>query len=130
MRLASLAFTVAMSVATGCGLFTGSTDGYSLRSTGTADASGTLLQCASAADCPPDGGGTQVCCLGVGPSQTSLSQTCQAPPCTGPLGPVQLCKTNAECGDAGACTTQQCSLMGFSGTIQACGAITDCSPSR
>jgi hypothetical protein len=113
-----LAALVALALAGGCVLFTGSTDGYSLVEGGAGS-----QKCSSAADCR--GGG--VCCVSASQSSvTSVAGVCQ-PSCT--ISVPQLCKTNAECGDAGACTSQTCNDAGGVGipvTLQACGVIIGC----
>jgi hypothetical protein len=124
LGLAAAIFTL------GCFLVTGGTDGYQ-RATqdaggGTDDAGGLVLGCVSAADCTGDGGpqGSQICCLT--PSPSSFVAACQPAPCGGSFS-LQLCKTNAECGDA-SCTSQECTYSGSAVTLQACGSIPTCSP--
>jgi hypothetical protein len=111
----------ALLLAGGCMVFTGSTDNYSSPDT---DAGGG--SCTSASNC---GDGGQVCCLVESASATSTSGTCE-PTCTIPSSYPQLCATNAECGDAGACTKQSCTVN-LSGTsipvsVQACGIVAGC----
>jgi hypothetical protein len=118
----SLVVVAGITLAGGCMLFTGGTDGYS--GTGSGSAGG--ASCASAADC---GDGGEVCCLIVSASATSTSGTC-APTCSIPSSYPQLCATNAECGDAGPCTKQSCTVS-VSGTsvpvsLQACGTVPGC----
>ncbi len=115
---AALATTVLAVAATagGCVILTGSTDGYSLVDAGA---------CTSAADC---GDGGKVCCLVV--MTSGASNTCQAGPCGGAV-PVQLCSSGTECGDAGACLTQLCSIGGHTYPSQkACGTIPGCTVSQ
>jgi hypothetical protein len=118
-----------------CELVTGSTDGYGLAAGpsegGACPEAGCGLSlgvCLSAADC---GDGGNVCCLAISSSLTSVSEVCAPRPCPSTLGfEVQLCKANAECGDAGACTVQKCDLgSGSMTTIQACGLLETCTPS-
>jgi hypothetical protein len=114
-RYLALALTLVAVAAAGCMLITGSTDGYSApkASAGT---------CASAADC---GDGGNVCCLSVSNSTTSVVGACQSA-CTVAL--PQLCKANAECGDAGPCSMLSCTVDGSPLTIplQACGTVQGC----
>jgi hypothetical protein len=114
-------------VGAGCVIITGSTDGYHAPDAGgdgAGDGPGVSLACVSAADC---GDGGNVCCVVVNSSLTSANTACQAAPCTGIL-PAQLCKTSAECGKTGLCTTQSCNLRSASVTIQACGTVALCMP--
>jgi hypothetical protein len=60
---------------------------------------GIRLGCDEAADCMMG-----VCCGGLQGSR------CSTMGCG--MGTVQLCKTNAECGDAGTCTTYTCPIIG------------------
>jgi hypothetical protein len=122
--------------AAACEYVTGNTDGYTLAAgdsdggaCGEGGCSSSLGTCLSAADC---GDGGDVCCLEINSSLTSVSEVCGARPCTNTLGlNVQLCKSNAECGDASACLTQQCDLgSGSMTTIQACGLVTSCTASK
>lgn len=135
MRSALAALVAAVTVAAGalgagCVIITGSTDGYSAKGTGGGDAGGdgggaaVSLACVSSADC---GDGGNVCCVVVSSSLTSTNTACQAAPCTGIL-PAQLCKTSAECGNTGLCTTQSCNFGSASVTIQACGTVSGCTP--
>jgi hypothetical protein len=133
MRSALAAVIAAVTVAAGtvgagCVLITGSTDGYQGKPSGGGDGGGdgpTLsLACVSSADC---GDGGNVCCVVVSSSLTSVNTACQAAPCSGIL-PAQLCKTSAECGKTGLCTTQSCNFGSASVTIQACGTVSGCTP--
>ena len=130
MRSAFAALVAAVTVAAGvvgagCVIVTGSTDGYRAQGSGGGDGGGdgaaVSLACVSAADC---GDGGNVCCVVVNASNSSTNTVCQAAPCTGLL-PAQLCKTSAECGKTGLCTTQSCNF-GASVTIQACGLVSGC----
>lgn len=122
------ALTVAASAAAaGCVIITGNGDGYhgsDAGADGGSDGPGVSLACVSAADC---GDGGNVCCVVVNSSLTSANTACQAAPCTGVL-PAQLCKTSAECGKAGLCTTQSCNFGAASVTIEACGNVAGCTP--
>lgn len=113
---AAFALAVVLCLAAGCVLFTGSTEGYSLIDAGASS-------CTAAAQC--DAG--SVCCLVISASTTtSTSGTCQAS-CR--LTYPQLCTTNAECGDAGPCSRQSCSVEaggGLSVPLQACGVFPEC----
>lgn len=133
MRAALAAIVAAVTVAAGtagagCVLVTGSTDGYhgpDAGGDGAGDGPALSLACVSAADC---GDGGNVCCVVVSSSLGSANTACQAAPCTGIL-PAQLCKTSAECGKAGLCTTQVCNYGSASVTIQACGTVNSaCTP--
>ena len=117
-RYVALALTLVAVAAAGCMLVTGSTDGYSAAK----PSAGT---CSSAADCG-DGGG--VCCLSVSNSTTSVVGACQQA-CTVSL--PQLCKANAECGDAGPCNMLSCTVDGSPLTVplQACGTVQGCTVS-
>jgi hypothetical protein len=109
-----------LSLAGGCILFTGGTDGYS-----SVDSGSTGTACTSAASCGDAG---HVCCLVVNASTTSTNGTCE-PTCSIPSSYPQLCATNAECGDAGPCTMQSCTIDGGGGisfTLQACGTVPGC----
>lgn len=121
------ALTVAAgTVGAGCVIITGSTDGYHSApsaSDGGEGGPGVSLACVSSADCGGDGG--QVCCVAVNSSLTSANTACQAGPCSGIL-PAQLCKTSAECGKAGLCTTQSCPFGSASVIIAACGMVNGC----
>jgi hypothetical protein len=121
------AVTVAAGAAgAGCVIITGSTDGYQPADAGRdgGDGAAVSLACVSSADC---GDGGNVCCVVVSSSLMSTNTVCQAAPCTGII-PAQLCKTSAECGNAGLCTTQSCSLGSASVTIEACGTVNGCTP--
>jgi hypothetical protein len=106
-----------------CMLFTGSTNGYSSDEGGSGGGS-----CMSAASCGGDAG--MVCCLIVNAATTSTAGTCQES-CSAPSYP-QLCAMNAECGDAGPCTMQSCTVDagGYPVTVslQACGTVPGCKP--
>jgi hypothetical protein len=119
---ALLATALAVALLGGCMFFTGGTDGYSGGSSG----SGGGGACTSAANCGDAG---EVCCLVVSPSATSASGTCE-PTCSIPSSYPQLCASNAECGDAGACTKQSCTVnydgTNIPGTLQACGILPGC----
>jgi hypothetical protein len=132
MRSALAAVVAAVTVAAGtvgagCVIITGSTDGYT-PSDGGGDGGGdgakVSLACVSSADC---GDGGNVCCVVVNSSFTSTNTACQAAPCSGVVS-AQLCKTSAECGKAGLCTTQSCNFGSASVTIQACGTVSLCTP--
>jgi hypothetical protein len=65
----------------------------------------------------------------VSASTTSASGTCE-PTCSIASSYPQLCAANAECGDAGPCTKQSCTVN-VSGTsipvsLQACGTVPGC----
>jgi hypothetical protein len=131
MRSAFAALVAAVTVAAGavgigCVIVTGSTEGYRAQGSGGgeggADGASVSLACVSSADC---GDGGNVCCVVVSSSLTSTNTACQAAPCTGIL-PAQLCKTSAECGKTGLCTTQSCNFGSASVTIQACGNVSGC----
>jgi hypothetical protein len=114
----ALASGTICAVCTGCILVTGGTDGYSQAPVPTG---GT---CTSAAEC---GDGGMVCCLVVTASTTSTNGTCES---TCSTSYPQLCATTAECGDAGACLKQQCTVdaggTGIPVPLQACGTIPSC----
>jgi hypothetical protein len=117
--VAAVVLAAGLSLAGGCILFTGGTGGYS-----TVDSGSTGASCTSAAAC---GDGGHVCCLVVNASTTSTSGTCETT--CGVASYPQLCKTSAECGDAGPCTMQSCILDaggGVSFTLQACGTVPGC----
>lgn len=127
MRRALASFTLAagMSFAAGCILVTGGTGGYT--QAGGSDSGG--MSCTSAADC---GDGGQVCCLVVSASATAASGTCE-PTCSIPSSYPQLCATSAECGDAGSCNKQSCTVN-VSGSsvpvsLKACGMVQGCTGS-
>lgn len=133
MRAAIAALVAAVTVAAaaagaGCVIITGSTDGYHGPDAGGdgagSDGPAVSLACVSSADC---GDGGSVCCVVVSSSLTSANTACQAAPCSGIL-PAQLCKTTAECGKAGLCTTQACNFGTTNVTIQACGSVAGCTP--
>lgn len=73
---------------------------------------GITATCDEAADCLGDSG---VCCLGA--SSGGFGASCSAAPCF-----VQVCKTNAECGDAGTCSKKSC----FGRQLQVCGSPLGC----
>lgn len=119
-RLLAATLLAGVSLA-GCFLVTGSTDGY------VASEAGGSPSCMSASSCA-DG---SVCCLVLTSSSTSLAGTCQAT-CANAAYP-QLCTTNAECGDAGACTKQSCTVDAGGGvtvSVQACGTLPGCAASH
>jgi len=103
----------------GCLLLTGSTDGYQL-----VDAGSEGGACSSAADCAGDAG-AQVCCL-VLTSTSSAGSACAPQSCT-QAPAVQLCKSDAECGNA-SCVSQTCTYGGLMVPIHACGNVPLCSP--
>jgi len=111
----ALAMVVAGSAFVGCILVTSGTDGYSVVDSGASS-------CMAAADCEAG----SVCCLVVNAASTSTAGTC-ASSCS--LSYPQLCKATSECGDAGACTKQSCTVDaggGLSVTLQACGLLPVC----
>jgi hypothetical protein len=116
------ATVAAAAVGAGCVVIMGSTDGYRTQDAG-GDGASASLACVSSADCGDAG---NVCCVVVNSSNKSTNTVCQAAPCTG-APPAQLCKTSAECGKTGLCTTQSCNF-GASVTIQACGSVLGCTP--
>ncbi|HTQ42948.1 MAG TPA: hypothetical protein VMI75_09365 [Polyangiaceae bacterium] len=123
--LVAAATVAAGAVGIGCVIVTGSTDGYRAKGSGDGgggDGASVSLACVSSADCGDAG---DVCCVVVSSSLTSMNTACQAAPCTGIL-PAQLCKTTAECGKTGLCTTQSCTLGSSTVTIQACGTVSAC----
>jgi hypothetical protein len=75
--------------------------------------------CDERADCPSPGG-TRHCCLAFGLGGGGSAQ-CQGTPCNG--GDLALCKTNAECGDAGACKSVTCT---DGHTFYACNTTAEC----
>jgi hypothetical protein len=122
------ALVLGVSIATGCALVTGSTDGYRAAEAGAGSACGdggeggcgaSNFACVSAADC---GDGGDVCCFVAG---SSVGTACQVGPCSGEL-PIQLCRSTSECGDAGSCALAACSLGGSSLMLQVCGAVPVC----
>jgi hypothetical protein len=117
--IAALVLAAGLTLAGGCIIFTGGTDGYS----GVDSGSSAGATCTSAANC---GDGGYVCCLIVSASTMSTNGTC-AQTCS--VAYPQLCTTSAECGDAGACTMQSCMIDaggGVSFTLQACGTVPGC----
>lgn len=133
MRAAFAGIVAAVAVAAGtvgagCVIITGSTDGYHGSDAG-GDGGGdggpaVSLACVSSADC---GDGGNVCCVVVNASLSGANTACQAAPCSGVIA-AQLCKTSAECGKTGLCTTQACNFGAASVTIQACGTVSGCTP--
>ena len=118
MRAAAVGLALGAAVTGGCVLFTGSTDGYSAIEAGGSS-------CTSTASCE-DGG---LCCLMATSSAKVPSGTCLAS-CSVTF--PQLCTTNAECGDAGPCSMQTCTIDGGGGLsfmLQACGQVPDCTAS-
>jgi hypothetical protein len=106
---------VVVGVGAGCILFTGGTEGYALMDSGASS-------CSSAAECEAG----SVCCLIVSAATTSTAGTCAAS-CAQSY--PQLCTTTPECGDAGACTKQSCTIDGGEGIsvpLQACGLLPLC----
>lgn len=114
-------------VVAGCFLVTGSTDGYVLEDAGQSASvinGGSCIseggcfatECIASRDC--DAG--EVCCLGAA---APFGFTCRSE-CS--FGSVQLCATDAECGDAAACLHQQCPLGSEAYDIQACGLVPGC----
>lgn len=121
MRAAAIALTVGVTLAAGCTLITGSTDGYMLIDSGSSGSS-----CTSASSCADAG----LCCLVATGSLPSTTGTC-LPSCS--VAFPQLCSTSAECGDAGMCSVQTCAIDGgggFSFTLQACGTVPGCTASQ
>jgi hypothetical protein len=122
--LVSFLLVAGLSFGAGCVLITGGTDGYT--QAGGAAAAG--ASCTSAANC---GDGGNVCCLIVTAQTMSTAGTC-ASTCaiTVPTAYPQLCKTSAECGDAGPCNLLTCTVdaggTGYPVTLQACGMIPGC----
>lgn len=117
---------VAGAVTGGCVIFTGGSDGYKAPDAGGdagGDGAGNSFQCASAADC---GDGGAVCCVVVSTSSLSANTVCQTAPCS----TAQLCKTTAECGDAGLCTNQSCTFGAASVKIGACGIVSGCTATQ
>jgi hypothetical protein len=119
--LGTLAFALAVG---GCVLITGGTGGYT---EGDAGADGSPFgdsgsSCAAAANCNAG----QICCLSIDPVTLSAVGSCEpGPTCAQKL---QLCTTNAECGDAGAsdggaCVRQQCEFGGAPSTFSLCGQV-------
>jgi hypothetical protein len=129
-RLGALAATCgALCVAAGCVLVTGSTSGYVLEDAGVTSTpvveagaciadSGVCVNvgCTSSVNC--DGG--EICCLGALGAQTGL--TCETSCGIFP----QACQSNAECGDAGGCTLQECPFEGQVLTFSLCGVALGC----
>jgi hypothetical protein len=125
-----VALLFAASIAAGCILVTGGTDGYYARDAGRSSVCSDggeggcpALACVSAVDC---GDGGAVCCL-VTNTSVGIGTACQES-CGGAF-PVQLCRTNAECGDAGPCGTQSCSVGGSSFVLEVCGMLAGCTGS-
>lgn len=75
--------------------------GYKCQASGDT-CSGAKVACDEKADCP---GGTNVCCTNI--SGSAIASECKMT-CGG--SEVQLCKTTAECGDAGPCAQYSCPL--------------------
>jgi hypothetical protein len=118
---------LAASMAAGCAIVTGSTDGYyavvadaGCGDSGVAGAC-PAPACTSSADCGDSGA---VCCL-VTVASIRTTTVCMPPPCAGAL-PVQLCRGagSDECSDGGTCTTQMCS--GSLLPLHACGVLPGC----
>lgn len=93
------------------------------------------VQCDETADCPASGpGGGDICCYfkdqsGPGGSVPSFTASCMSrqecrsfTPGQGAKPRPQLCKTSAECGDAGACNLKTCD--GFK--LNVCGSPAGC----
>jgi hypothetical protein len=121
--LVSFLLVSGLSFGAGCILITGGTDGYTQAGAGSAGAS-----CMSAADC---GDGGSVCCLIVTAQTTSTAGTCASTCAIAyPTAYPQLCKTSAECADAGPCNMLSCTVdasgTGIPFTLQACGMVQGC----
>ncbi len=99
-------------LANGCMVVTGSTDGYVAAEAGDAGSF-----CVSAESCTAHGT-PGACCLGA----SGIS--CEATGCG--AANIQLCASNAECGDAGACALQLCALSAGEITLLACGTLPNC----
>jgi hypothetical protein len=87
-----------------------------------ATCSGSEQACDEKSDCPDN----QICCLYVTSTSGAFKITCQnGPTCpTSILSSAQICKTNAECGDGGACSNYNCGGQ----TTEACTSpsVIDC----
>jgi len=81
------------------------------------DCQGAEITCDEAADC--DQG--KKCCLGF-----SIGSGGGGAKCSTKCDAIQLCTTNAECGDAGACALRTCGSGQFSQTIRMCGTRPGC----
>jgi hypothetical protein len=96
----------------GCVLFTGGTDGYTVAEGGTTNPGA----CLSPKDC-----NGQPCCIALGDSGLpvlSCQTTCPAW--------EQSCAVASDCGDAGACLSQSCTVEGATVQVTTCGPIPIC----
>lgn len=100
-RLIFTGAVAALLAVAGCMLVTGSTDGYAEVDAG--------CGCATA----------EVCCIDVDAETTKCSAACDDPS-------TQLCGSSEECGDAGACVPQTCSVFGQKLPISTCGTLVGC----
>jgi hypothetical protein len=116
---------LAASMAAGCAIVTGSTDGYHVPmdagcAEGGPDGSCGAPACTSSADCGDAGA---VCCL-VTVAGVRSTSTCMQGSCVGAV-PVQVCRVGSnECAEGGTCTMQAC--PGFPLTFEACGILPGC----
>jgi hypothetical protein len=112
MRAGALVAVLALAGAVaGCVLVTGGSDGYSA-----SQANLPGLSCHTPADC-----NGQLCCFELDDAGTP-SAACQA---SCPAW-EQSCAVASDCGDAGACLAQSCSVEGITATVTTCGAISFC----
>lgn len=79
------------------------------------------LVCDEVADCPMNGGPRR-CCLAF--TGVNLNSDCTLVGSDGACtnGRAQLCKTSAECGDAGACALRRCGAY----DVRVCGTPVGC----
>lgn len=88
------------------------------------------LACDDQTDCPKDGTTQQLCFFQNGQSNCADTKQDFADGEFGDdsdFGPVQLCKTNAECGTGVTCALKTCTdENGFTVKLQICGTVTGC----
>lgn len=99
------------SLALGCVLITGSTDGYNPPPQPTSDGG-----CTRNADCT--GGGA--CCIQF-EGTTPVGEACQPNACASEA--IHLCVHDSDCGDAGSCLTQSCNVGALNVTFHTCAGI-------
>jgi hypothetical protein len=112
MRAATVVAAMALvGAAAGCILVTGGSDGYS-----PAEGGLTGQGCHTPADC-----NGQVCCFVLGEAgvpSTSCQASCPAW--------EQSCAVASDCGDAGQCLAQSCTVEETTVQVTTCGAISFC----
>jgi hypothetical protein len=110
MRLGGIVLAgLTLTVAAGCSLLVGGTDGYALVDAGTGE-------CLSAADCA-----SGVCCFS---ESATLARLAPAGSCQPTCDLPQLCSSSGECGSGGSCTMQVCDAgAGLALSVQACSSV-------